>query len=75
MNYEYKIEELCRQLAATRSEDDAARLAREISFLLHWRVEELRANLSNMPLLSATRLSQCAPEVTGVTDKKSDSGR
>ena len=52
MNYERKIEELCRQLAAAESDEDAATLARETSLLLHRRVEELRAKFSSMrPLL------------------------
>lgn len=53
MNYERKIEELSHQLAATQSDEDAARLAREISLLLHRRIDELRANVGNMPLLTA----------------------
>ena len=58
MTFEQQIHKLCEEAIACRCEDDAIAVTRRIQMLMHARIEELRGNLSNLPLLGDTALAE-----------------
>jgi hypothetical protein len=53
MTFEQQIMKLCEEVIACHSEREAIELTRRMQLLMHARIEELRNNLSNLPLLGA----------------------
>jgi hypothetical protein len=58
MTFEQQIHELCQEAIACQSEEDAVSVAKRIQVLMHARIEELRSNISSLPLLGDTALAE-----------------
>lgn len=49
MEFEQEIIRLCEEAVACKSEAGAAELARQVQYLIHGRIEQLRENLADPP--------------------------
>ena len=52
MDFENQILQLCQEIIACQSEEESVKLTRRMQELLHRRIEELRSNVSTLPLVS-----------------------
>lgn len=58
MNFEEQITQLCEEVIACESEEQAVELVRRLQVLMHTRIEQLRENLMNLPPIGPTSIEK-----------------
>lgn len=54
MDFQKPIQELCQEIIACQSEEEAVKLTRRLKILLHDRIEELRGTVPLLPETTST---------------------